>query len=445
MLPFLPELPTTSAAPLAPETALPAQAGTGGRGQGGGALDFAGLLDAAMPAAVAIPPEAGVPEAAVPTLPAFPGELPVSPLVSGLRGLTELPEANALPAPEALAEPLPTGTILPESGTALPLAEPVEAAAPPAPAELPNMDASDNELAPPVEDSETDDPLAVQRLALSVPGAALAPVPVASPPAPPVVLAAAASQRAALPSASQTAARAGPATRAPVPTLTPVTAEAPASDHEATDPATMLDALPDSAPASAATSAAPANPAPLAPATPTPAQPAVIEQRAEPRAPAANQESTIAQVGEIREALRSVRPEMTLRHAEFGIVSLRIEGATAAAPQDWRAVLASRDPGFVPAVQAALADRAIAASADTASTGSQTGSGGGSGSSSDRSYGFSQWSGQGSSQPYLEHSGKRDEGAQQHQRQQQHRAEEAAPAAAPEPALNDVRERGLFA
>jgi hypothetical protein len=30
-------------------------------------------------------------------------------------------------------------------------------------------------------------------------------------------------------------------------------------------------------------------------------------------------------VGEIREALRAARPEMTVRHADFGFVSLRLE------------------------------------------------------------------------------------------------------------------------
>jgi hypothetical protein len=190
----------------------------------------------------------------------------------------------------------------------------------------------------------------------------------------------------------------------------------------------------------ASSAAAPTQPATPALAQTAPAQPAPTE-RAEVRGPSASQESTIAQVGEIREALRSVRPEMTLRHAEFGLISLRIEGA---ASQDPRAVLASRDPGFIPAIQTALAERAMAAAADTAGTGSHTGSGSGSG-SDQRTYGFSLGSGQGSSQPYLEQSGKRDEGASQHQRQQQRRADEAAPASAGDTAPGNARDHGLFA
>jgi hypothetical protein len=135
---------------------------------------------------------------------------------------------------------------------------------------------------------------------------------------------------------------------------------------------------------------------------------------------------------------------MTLRHAEFGHVSLRIEGA-AAAPQDWRAVLASRDPGFVPAIQAALAERAVAASADSAATGSQTGSGTGSGTNSDRQYGFSQGSGQGSSQPYPGQSGGRDEGASPNQRQPQRREDAAATGGPQDSEATDHRQRGLFA
>ncbi|MFN7158383.1 MAG: hypothetical protein ACK4MR_06780, partial [Erythrobacter cryptus] len=87
------------------------------------------------------------------------------------------------------------------------------------------------------------------------------------------------------------------------------------------------------------------------------------------------------------------RPELTLRHNEFGAVALRIE---AALPDGWRAVLASHDPAFVPAVQAALAERtpgagaaAAAASADPASSGGDA-----------PRYGSSLGSGQGGSQPY---------------------------------------------
>lgn len=175
-------------------------------------------------------------------------------------------------------------------------------------------------------------------------------------------------------------------------------------------------ALPDAgtpAPAPVATL-----PASLAAAFPQTAAMLPAERPADPRAVAANPpapqlESTIAQVGNIREALRTARPAMTLQHAEFGAVSIRLEPA---APDQWRAVLASRDPGFVPAIQAALETRAIAAAADTSASfsgqhgASQNGAG-------DHRYGASPNGGQGSPQPYLGQSGTRDgEAAPDHRR-----------------------------
>jgi len=199
--------------------------------------------------------------------------------------------------------------------------------------------------------------------------------------------------------------------------------------------------LPETSEAAAPPVAATAAPPPATLAQPQlAASPPAPAERAEPRAPAPQLESAIHQVGEIREALRSARPEMTLRHAEFGFVSLRLEAAGGA--QDWRAVLASRDPGFVPAIQAALAERAVTATADAAGTGSGTGHGA---ASSDQRYGSSPNGGQGSSQPYLGQSGQRDEGASQHQRGQQRRADEAGSAAAPETGEAEHRNRGLFA
>lgn len=160
-------------------------------------------------------------------------------------------------------------------------------------------------------------------------------------------------------------------------------------------------------PALAAASASASAPPPLAAAAPVPA--ATGGERVEaPRAAAAigaQQEQSIAQVDGLREALRSARPEMTMRHAEFGFVSLRLEQA---APDQWRAVLASRDPGFVPAVQAALADRAITAAAD--SSAAQNGT-------SEQRYGASPNGGQGGHSPHLGHSGGRDgEAAPDHRR-----------------------------
>jgi hypothetical protein len=379
MIGFLPELP---AAPVPLTVPLPrasqAAAGTA-------TLDFAGLLDAALPAAVAVGPETAQPETAlavtglpvtglpVTGLPSLPGETPLPPLAVGLRALADAPLEPALEAATTPAtDTAPGGTILPQTGGTLPMSEP--------PAML-----------------------------LTIPAAAPLAVRV-------------------------TAAPRAPAPQPSLP-LAPVSEEASASAPSVPAPA-LLPELVETAPSAAA----PTQPATPALAQTAPAQPAPTE-RAEVRGPSASQESTIAHVGEIREALRSVRPEMTLRHAEFGLISLRIEGA---ASQDPRAVLASRDPGFIPAIQAALAERAVAAAADTAGTGSHTGSGSGSG-LDQRSYGFSLGPGQGSSQPYLEQSGKHDQGASQHQRQQQRRADEAAPAGAGDAAPGDARDHGLFA
>lgn len=215
----------------------------------------------------------------------------------------------------------------------------------------------------------------------------------------------------------------------PVVMATGTTAETQGDDPAAASPtsrsaAAAGDTAPAAAPAltlAATASAVPAA-APDAAALPAavspqqaPAAAPVPERAATAPQPQAHQiESTIAQVGDIREALRSARPSMTLHHAEFGMVSLRLEQA---APEQWRAVLASRDPGFVPAVQAALADRAVSAAADTSAnfTG-QHGSAHQNG-TADHRYGASPNGGQGSSQPYLGQSGSRDgEAAPDHRR-----------------------------
>jgi hypothetical protein len=242
-------------------------------------------------------------------------------------------------------------------------------------------------------------------------------------PAPPQPAAAAAARverladpsRSALPAAF-TAASLRPATPgvgavdgAPAPAPAPAPAHAPA-------PEVVAEPSPGSAPGAGAqpeaeVAAAPAS-SPAAPpaigtsaATAAPAPSAFAERPASPAAPQI--ESAIAQVGDIREALRNARPAMTLSHAEFGAVSLRLEQA---APDQWRAVLASRDPGFVPAIHAALAERAVAAAAETSASfsghsgASQNGAG-------DQRYGSSPNQGQGSPQPYLGQSGQRDGGA----------------------------------
>jgi hypothetical protein len=193
----------------------------------------------------------------------------------------------------------------------------------------------------------------------------------------------------------------------------PVTAKPPPL---ANSPAEAPDA-PVSAPLLVAGSDAPAPAVPLVAATPAPATPPA-ERSADPRPAAPQLETTIAQVGDLREALRSARPAMTVQHAEFGAVSMRLEQA---APDQWRAILASRDPGFVPAVHAALDARTVAAAADTSTSfagqggahqngASQNGSG-------DHRYGASPNGGQGSSQPYMGQSGSRDgEAAPDHRR-----------------------------
>ncbi|MEM9500581.1 MAG: hypothetical protein AAF941_01925 [Pseudomonadota bacterium] len=123
-------------------------------------------------------------------------------------------------------------------------------------------------------------------------------------------------------------------------------------------------------------------------------------------------EQAIEQLTEARETGRASRPELTLRHAEFGFVNMRLE----AAGGDLRATLASRDPGFVPAIQAALNERVVGAASETAGTNNQRGqeqgsnsasSGwfGGSGGGSDQRYGSSPGSAQGFPQPRLDQQG----------------------------------------
>jgi hypothetical protein len=155
-------------------------------------------------------------------------------------------------------------------------------------------------------------------------------------------------------------------------------------------------------------------------------------------------EETITAVSDLREALRAARPEMTLRHAEFGAVSMRLEAAGA---QDWRVVLASRDPGFVPAIQAALAERAVAATTET-NLGGSGGAGSGQNGAGEPRYGSSLGSGQGGSQPYSGQSQGRDEGGLAHhqqQRQQRGSGTSAAADAGPQPGDGSLRERDLFA
>lgn len=126
-------------------------------------------------------------------------------------------------------------------------------------------------------------------------------------------------------------------------------------------------------------------------------------------ASAPDAEAMFDQIATLRDAARLARSDVVLRHGEFGTVNLRIDAS--GAPGEWRAALTSRDPGFVPAVQAALAERAVAASSEAGANFSQqqnsnansAGSGAGSGlaqGSGQSPYGSSPGGGQGSSQPY---------------------------------------------
>lgn len=151
------------------------------------------------------------------------------------------------------------------------------------------------------------------------------------------------------------------------------------------------------------------------PAAPS-AAPPVQGSMAEPRAIAAL-ETAIEHLAEAREAGRAARSQVTLSHQEFGAISLRID----ASGNDLRATLASRDPGFVPAIQAALAERGINASSEAASTQSQRGSdqspghqgnqgqsqqgNTNSGGMADLRYAFSSGSGNASNLPYRDQNG----------------------------------------
>ncbi|WP_296719026.1 hypothetical protein [Erythrobacter sp.] len=422
MISFLPDLSAASGS--APS--LPRQAGARSE-RGSATLDFAGLLDAALPAEEMLSPDAASPVA----LPGLPVAEPVEPAA------LPMPPGTALLPDPAGEAPLPPGTIPPQTGTALP---PSGADVPPAPI-IPQTAAAP-QLPPrgaPALHNGAD--------AVTVGGGASAPQPgtavllaMAAPLAPPDNLASGpAAVPAPVPAALPAGLRSTTATRALAASLEPIVDDAPEGSAssallaDSAEPA--LPFAPSSTPTQQPAANALGQPTPVGPISPS-------AERAELRTPAPQVESAIAQVGDIREALRAARPEMTLRHAEFGMISLRIEATGAA--QDWRAVLASRDPGFVPAVQTALAERAVTASAETASTGTGANSGQGSAASEQR-YGSSPGSGQGSSQPYLAQSGQRDEGASQHQRHQQHRADEAASAGGPDSDRPDHRERGLFA
>lgn len=77
-------------------------------------------------------------------------------------------------------------------------------------------------------------------------------------------------------------------------------------------------------------------------------------------APGSQIEQLVEALAVARQAGRDARGELALRHGEFGMVAIRLEQAEG----ETRATLAGRDPGFAPAIVAALADRASAGFAD---------------------------------------------------------------------------------
>ncbi|OZA94177.1 MAG: hypothetical protein B7X57_02415 [Erythrobacter sp. 34-65-8] len=67
-------------------------------------------------------------------------------------------------------------------------------------------------------------------------------------------------------------------------------------------------------------------------------------------------EQLVEALAQAREAGKGARGDLTLRHAEFGAVAIRIDQLDG----DMRATVSGRDPGLAPAMIAALADRASA-------------------------------------------------------------------------------------
>lgn len=452
MMAFPPDLSVTPGAVMAPGNAAP------GAPQPGIGLDFAGLLNAALP-------EGETPAPALTNLPAAVPQLP--PHASAPSPSPAVPVAPNLPPAPPLAAPPPTttrlpssGKILPESGEAvpqavvprtLPAAAPDAASVPVGPDHAAPVLAVELRSATP--EQHPDDPEAI-----SVTDADATDEAPDVPDEPVLVAVAAAVQVALAPAAPPPAPAPSPtrgAIRAEAPRAAPQATPTPRAEHQ---PLPAALPLPDpegegestASPARAAMSPeAPSGSAQMSPQSPAAATPApapqpvatpVMAERAEPRSPAPQQESAIAQVGELREALRAVRPEMTVRHADFGFVSLRIEPT---GTQDWRAVLASRDPGFVPAIHAALAERTVAATSDTAAGSNNPGHNG----PSDQRYGASPNGGQGSSQPYLSHSGGGNERHSSPSQGRQPNTTDAVVARADEASAERPvrRDRGVFA
>lgn len=407
MIPFVTDLPSLNS-PM-PATALVPQTAASSGGTG---ADFAGLLDAALTLPAPLPDESVEARAAAPVAAYLPGGTILPPTGKALPGAAQVGpgDEGAAELPDAQSQPpfAPPVAMLPKADDAAPAL--VEA--------LPSEDQPDA-LAPAfagtpgaAPEAQTGDPVAqatvpetasllvtAQQAGFPAPPAPLMSAPLvpslrreisAVPPRPP------------LPGMVKDA---SPPGMAAFPEVLPEPGEEPTLS-------TASPATPAPAPAVAETIAAaaslsePASSASGPAAAPQIASGTPVTERGDARIASAPQlEHAIAQVGELREALKAARPEMTLRHDEFGFVSLRLE---AAGTDGWRAMLASRDPGFVPAIQTALAERALAVSASASADPSGTQTGGGQHGSGDQRYGSSPNGGQATSQPYSGQSGPRD-------------------------------------
>lgn len=438
MIPALPELPLDVAA-LRP--ALPAIAGAGGTGAGQpggtGGSGFAGLLDAsrallggsAHRGAADAGAGAGAGDVAH-VVDGAPSDRPAPMLPPGLvpapRG-TDLPPVGTI-MPPALAstvriapEPMPTTAAsgpLPAPPEASPI---VLSAAAPSP-DAASLDAPQPDQIISVPDAVQQDEDTATTEGQMAAGAMLqqpTALPPSSAPSPNLPVTMAIPVAFGSPPPARNAAHTSPAGETILPddgdALVPLPVAVPPRSVRASGKAELRPEVAATAGAHSAPLAAMPTATPLAgnavanpDAGSAMANPATVPAQA---SSATGMETMLDQLAGLRDAARSARPEVMLRHGEFGVVNVRIDATT---PGDWRATLTSRDPGFVPAVQAALAERAIAASDASSGAGPNTGSQPGSHQSgrggeaatgqnagSQANYGSSPGSGQGSQQPYL--------------------------------------------
>lgn len=415
MIPFLTDLPSLNspmpATALAPPTAAPA---------GGTGADFAGLLDAALPLSAPLPEESAETIAAVPVAAFLPGGTTLPPTGKALPGA-----AQAMSSGDPAAE-LADALSHPPFAPSVAMFSRAEDAAPALVEALPTADqpgafaltfagtpgetqTGDSVLQAPVPETASQF-VTAQQAGFTPPPAPLMSAPLMS------------SLRRDISAMPTRPALPGMVKDASPPGIAASPEVLPAPSDEPALPTASL-ATPAPAPAAAETIAAAAAASLSEPVSST-SGPATAPQiasavpateRGDARIASAPQlENAIAQVGELREALKAARPEMTLRHDEFGFVSLRLEAVGA---DGWRAMLASRDPGFVPAIQTALAERALAVTASASADPSGTQTGSGQNGSGDQRYGSSPNGGQGTSQPYSGQSGPRDgEAAPDHRR-----------------------------